>query len=178
MGPGTALVNSFRRMFQFSGRASRSEFWWSWIILYGVSTLILLYRGLPLTGPRTDALLTITLCVIVVPMVAVGTRRLADAGFWRWLFVLTVILGTLQQAAYFYAMPRASDFAMMTFMAERNDVDLPLSGYELRHVLRALRDDVLPWSARICAILCLILALFPSRRPQTRPDPSPAEVIQ
>ena len=131
MGPGTALLTTLRRSFQFSGRSIRSEFWWSWIILYGVATLILMYRGLPLTGPRTDALLTIALCVLALPMMAVGTRRLADAGVWRWLFVLTIALGTATQLAYMYAMPTATDFAMMTFQAERNDVNLPLSGYEL-----------------------------------------------
>jgi len=176
MGPGTALLTTLRRSFQFSGRSIRSEFWWSWIILYGVATLILMYRGLPLTGPRTDALLTIALCVLALPMMAVGTRRLADAGVWRWLFVLTIALGTATQLAYMYAMPTATDFAMMTFQAERNDVNLPLSGYELRHVLRALRDDVLPWSSRICAIACLVLALLPTRRAHTLNGPQIPEV--
>ncbi|MBP9183376.1 MAG: DUF805 domain-containing protein [Fuscovulum sp.] len=176
MGPGTALVTALRRAFDFSGRATRAEFWWAWLILYVWATLVMLYRGLPSTGPRTDALLTIVVCAIAVPMIAVGTRRLIDAGFWRWLFLLTVLLGTLQQLVYYFAMPSPMDFAMMNFMAERNDVNLPLSGYELRHLLLAVRDDVLPWTGRICAVLCLILALFPSRRTPRQTGPSPSEV--
>ncbi|MBK8439191.1 MAG: hypothetical protein IPL38_06645 [Rhodobacter sp.] len=27
----------------------------------------------------------LALCVLALPMMAVGTRRLADAGVWRWL---------------------------------------------------------------------------------------------
>ncbi|MBS0574420.1 MAG: DUF805 domain-containing protein [Proteobacteria bacterium] len=178
MGPGAALATSIRRAFQFSGRATRSEFWWTWLILYFVGIQIRMYRGLQPTGSREESLLTVALCLVALPMIAVGTRRLADAGFWRWLFVLTVALGTATQLAYMFAMPSPSDFAMMTIMAERNDVDLPMTGYELQSVMRTVRNDILPWSSRICAIACLILAAFPSRRVDLQPGQSASEATR
>jgi len=165
MGPVSALSSSLRGAFRFSGRATRSEFWWTWSLLYAFCMLLLLYRGLPITGPRADGIITILLCVLTVPMISVGTRRLADAGVWRWLFVLTFVLGTAQQALYMITMPSLGDLYAMSFQAEREGVRLPLSGYELHHSLRALRGDVLPWAAQISAILCLILAALPTRRP-------------
>lgn len=163
MGPVQAIGTSLRKSFQFSGGATRSEFWWTWPILYFLAIQIRMYRGLQPSGSSEESFLTIALCLVALPMIAVGTRRLADAGFWRWLFVLTVALGTATQLAYMFAMPSPSDFAMMTIIAERNDVDLPMTGYELQSVMHALRNDILPWSSRICAIACLILAAFPSR---------------
>jgi uncharacterized membrane protein YhaH (DUF805 family) len=163
MGPSQALRTSLRNTFRFSGRATRSEFWWSWAVFYGFAMLALLWRGLPATGPQTDAYLTLFLFALALPMMSVGTRRLADAGVWRWLFVITLLLGWAQQGIYMLGMPSLSDLYAMSFQAERNDVSLPLGGYEINHILRALRDDVLPWTGRILAALCLILAALPSR---------------
>ncbi|MFN3824879.1 MAG: DUF805 domain-containing protein [Pseudorhodobacter sp.] len=171
-----ALQSSLTGAFRFSGRASRSEFWWSWTLLYILATILLLYRGLPITGARADGILTVLLCAVAVPMVAVGTRRHADAGVWRLLFVLTVLLGTAQQAFYWVTMPSIGDFYAMSFQAERDGVTLPLTGYELHHALRALRNDVLPWTARILAILCLLLAMLPSRGAVTLSGPQSPEV--
>jgi uncharacterized membrane protein YhaH (DUF805 family) len=163
MGPGSALLLTIRRTFQFSGYAGRAEFWWSWVIFYFFATILLLYRGLSVTTPREDAFLTIALCIVAIPMISVGTRRMADAGIWRWFFLLAFALNWATQLAYMIAMPTASQFWMMTFQAERNDVELLLSGPELRTLLYTIRDDLLPWSAKVAAIGCLILALLPSR---------------
>ena len=80
MGPAEAIGNSFRKMFDYRGRASRAEFWWTWGMLYVAAMMILLYRGLPGTEIEIRIAATVILFAIALPMMAVGTRRLLDAG--------------------------------------------------------------------------------------------------
>lgn len=77
----------------FTGRASRSEFWWFTLFVILV-TSALTYLS--------EALASVFLVAILLPQLAVGTRRLHDigkSGWWQ-LFLLApvggiVILGTL-----------------------------------------------------------------------------------
>ena len=164
MGPTAAIRLSLRASFRFSGHAARSEFWWSWTILYFVAMAIAAIRGSAVTHGRGDAFLTLALCAVALPMIAVGTRRLADAGVWRWFFVLTVAVGTADQALRYATLPTASDIFALSFAAERSDVRLPLSWYEAHHLIRVVRNDILPWTGMILAVLCLVLAALPSRQ--------------
>lgn len=75
----------FSKYASFSGRASRSEFWW--FLLVGTLSLIILMQ------------LSITLYFIVslllfLPSLAVGTRRLHDtnrSGWWQLLNLIPII---------------------------------------------------------------------------------------
>ena len=176
MGPIAALTTTLRKTFQFSGRATRAEFWWSWVMLWFVAVGLDMNRYVPMFGTHSVAIMTILLCAVMLPMISIGTRRLADAGVWRWFFVLTVALSFAQQLFYIIPMPSASDLWMMGFQAERDDVTLPLSGYDTFKLLSSLRRDILPWAIRISAIACVLLALLPSRITYKNSGPNPFEV--
>lgn len=104
MGPAQAISSGFRKAFVFSGRASRSEFWWFFPV--GVALpLCGAALGISLNaGYWTNALLVLA---FAVPLFAVGARRLQDTGEsgldamtpWGHFFVsATVIHGFLRFA--------------------------------------------------------------------------------
>ncbi len=176
MGPATALMTTLRNTFRFSGRATRPEFWWSWALLWCVAVGLELLRARLSFGGSYPVTATLLLCAVMLPMISVGTRRLADAGVWRWLFVLCVALSIVQQLFYLLPALSASDFWAMQFRAEREDVTLPLSGHDMFHLFLALRRDILPWAIRLTAIACLLLALLPSRKAHLLSGPNLSEV--
>lgn len=109
-GFGTAVTRFFRGYIRFEGRASRSEYWW-------VSLAILLAYLLPVTISLTGALIAalaeyessalvvlgsliniggslLSLLVslaMFLPTITVGVRRLHDAGFSGWLYLLVLV---------------------------------------------------------------------------------------
>lgn len=163
MGPASALLTSLRKTFRFSGRATRAEFWWSWPMLWLVVFTLTRYQYLAWNNGQSQVMFIVLVWLVMVPMVSVGTRRLADAGVWRWFFVVSVALGVVLQLSYLVGPASASRFWMMEFQSERDGVDLPLSGYAMHHLVTALQTQILPWAAKLTALLCLLLALLPSR---------------
>jgi len=173
MGPAEAIGNSSRKMFDYRGRASRAEFWWTWGMLYVAAMMILLYRGLPGTEIEIRIAATVILFAIALPMMAVGTRRLVDAGVWRWFFVLTFVFGIVAQFIYRIPVPSAESLANLNIQFD--DRIVPASDVGYFPFLRALRD-IMPWIGRPLAILCLLLALLPSR--ETVPNTDIPKVTQ
>lgn len=109
MGFGQAIKHVFSNYANFQGRASRSEFWWWYLftlivnfVLYLVSAPLGLTVGATeyvigdgasatvVNIPGTPILSVIWGLAILIPMLAVGTRRLHDSGKsgWFWLFIL------------------------------------------------------------------------------------------
>jgi uncharacterized membrane protein YhaH (DUF805 family) len=79
MSFGQAISTVFRKYAEFTGRASRSEFWWfalfAVIVALGLSSL-------------SDALGAAWGFAILLPSIAVSVRRLRDAGFaWPMIFL-------------------------------------------------------------------------------------------
>ena len=93
MNFGEAIASGFQNYVTFSGRASRSEYWY-WVlftVLGGVATGIV-DRSLFDTS-TISPLNAIFSLVCFLPTLAVGVRRLHDidrTGWW-WLLVFTVI---------------------------------------------------------------------------------------
>ncbi|MEM1345797.1 MAG: DUF805 domain-containing protein [Pseudomonadota bacterium] len=87
-----SLRNCFDLAFTFSGRASRPEFWW--FILFWVMTYITLVvvAALSLPGVLGEAVVTVFLMAMLLPMLAVSFRRLQDTGRNGWL-AMTPIFG-------------------------------------------------------------------------------------
>lgn len=168
MSPVAALSSGLRGAFRFGGRASRAEFWWTWTILYVAAMMVIYYRSLPGTDPAVRVWCTVILCAIALPMISAGTRRLNDAGFWRWWFVVTFFVGVAAQL-YYFNKPTRLELQFWQVRMERADIDPWLSGYQIHDLLRWV-DAALPWIARPLAILCLVLALFPSRMTVSRSD--------
>ena len=79
-------VSVLKKYVEFNGRASRSEFWWFVLANFLVSILVGIIAGilhLPLS--------ILYFLAVLLPSIAVGTRRLRDAGFNPWLMVLGLI---------------------------------------------------------------------------------------
>lgn len=114
---GASLGEAVRRFFQryatFSGRASRSEYWW--VVLFHVlvylgtclvmAVLAGIADGIRPAASTPDgsipaavipvivlgALLGLYLLAVAVPMIALRTRRLHDANFSGWLQLLLLV---------------------------------------------------------------------------------------
>ena len=77
-----AVSTCFRQYATFSGRASRSEFWW--FALFTVIASIVA----SMLGEVVNALVSLAL---LIPSIAVGARRLHDIGKTGWLQLLWII---------------------------------------------------------------------------------------
>ena len=83
----------FSKYFDFSGRTSRKDFWLTWLclillgIVIGVVTMIL---------PVLLFISWVYGLIILIPSLAIGARRLRDAGFSPlWLLLLLIGIGAL-----------------------------------------------------------------------------------
>ena len=88
MSFGSAIATGFRKYADFTGSASRSEFWWFNLFLVLASTGV---------GAIWDSLQLAWFVVTLLPYLAVGVRRLRDAGFaWGLIFLgLVPLVGTV-----------------------------------------------------------------------------------
>jgi uncharacterized membrane protein YhaH (DUF805 family) len=95
---GGAIARGFKKYTLFTGRASRSEFWW-WYLFTNLVVLVLGFGGIILTsrdGRGTLGLLSVILFTvfalgIIVPTLALTVRRLHDAGY-SGLFALLLLV--------------------------------------------------------------------------------------
>ncbi|MGX5681504.1 DUF805 domain-containing protein [Schumannella luteola] len=111
---GQAVKRFFSKYAVFSGRASRSEFWWVWLfllllslVLAGIAGTVIGLTGTPtasgdgvqITAPGIVALVVVGLILLafIIPEIALTVRRLHDANFSGWLYLLHLIpyLGAL-----------------------------------------------------------------------------------
>lgn len=112
VGFGEAVKEGFNKYFNFSGRASRSEFWWwilfSWIVSWVVSTfltpdytsVIMQSSGDPqammstmmdfIASPGYIVSAIISLALFI-PTLAVSVRRLHDTGRSGWWYLLNFV---------------------------------------------------------------------------------------
>ncbi|MEM1429914.1 MAG: DUF805 domain-containing protein [Pseudomonadota bacterium] len=107
MGFQDAVRTCLSKYVTFSGRATRSEFWWFVLfLLLGNLLFGVIDRMLFGTGPEGEAysvLGAIFSLAMILPSIAAGVRRLHDkdmAGWW-YLLVLIPILGTLVLLFFF-----------------------------------------------------------------------------
>tara|TARA_B110000014_G_C19667899_1_gene350821 strand:+ start:70 stop:411 length:342 start_codon:yes stop_codon:yes gene_type:complete len=94
MNFGTAIKTCFTKYFTFSGKASRSEFWYFFLfgIIFGLVTLLIdIFLGFTIyeTGPINS----IFNLIVFLPFLSVSIRRLHDIGRsgWWYLIILTGI---------------------------------------------------------------------------------------
>ncbi|MDQ1058518.1 uncharacterized membrane protein YhaH (DUF805 family) [Arthrobacter globiformis] len=99
-----AVKRFFKKYATFSGRASRSEYWWWTLVSIGVSIIlnIIISAGSTtssLTGTATagpgsvfgTVLLVIWGLATLVPSLALSVRRLHDGNFSGWLLLLVLV---------------------------------------------------------------------------------------
>ncbi|MER1996796.1 MAG: DUF805 domain-containing protein [Arthrobacter sp.] len=102
---GEAVKRFFKKYATFSGRASRSEYWWWMLVNFVVVSVLSTWTGIA-AGTSVDqqtgalsspgfmfpyALLMIWSLAILVPSLALMVRRLHDGGFSGWLILLGLI---------------------------------------------------------------------------------------
>lgn len=80
-------VAVLKKYVEFGGRAGRPEFWWFVLANFIVSLLVGFVAGII----GVPALATIYSLAVLLPSLAVGARRLRDAGFSPWLLLLLLI---------------------------------------------------------------------------------------
>lgn len=100
MNFGTAIRTCFSNYAQFSGRASRPEFWWFFLFLtlmeIGLSAADAAIFGFDArTGETRSVLSGIFKFVVFIPLLAVSFRRLHDSGRPGWYVLLPMILTAL-----------------------------------------------------------------------------------
>ena len=99
------MINAYKNFFKgyvdFTGRSTRSEYWWIW--LTNMILLVPFYSAYfkVLTNPRNEAALMalggiaiiymIFGLALILPMLALTVRRLRDAGFhWALIFIIFI----------------------------------------------------------------------------------------
>lgn len=89
MEPVMAVKTCFRKFFDFTGRARRSEYWWFVLFTIIVSS-VFNYGGLLL--PALSFVGLLCSLVFMVPQCSALTRRLHDRGHSGWWVLILVIL--------------------------------------------------------------------------------------
>ena len=98
----SAIRSFFKGYANFSGRSTRPEFWWVWLL--NMVIFLPAYYSL-FTGVESDKAITniavFSMCIILfiiefVPLLALIVRRLRDVGIhWAYIFIVFVPLGAL-----------------------------------------------------------------------------------
>lgn len=97
-----AIRVCFIKYADFTGRASRPEFWW-FALFIALCASALTYLS--------ETASSIFLIATLLPLLAVGARRLRDGGNNpRWLFYLLIPVGGIIILAYYWAAPPAKSF--------------------------------------------------------------------
>ena len=95
MGFGQAVATCMAKFGVFSGRASRSEFWWFYLFATLMNLAAPFVGGLAFPANPTAAVSVpmIVELFFLVPLLAAGARRLHDTGRGGWwlLLILTVV---------------------------------------------------------------------------------------
>ncbi|MDQ0616768.1 DUF805 domain-containing protein [Arthrobacter globiformis] len=92
-----AVIRFFKKYATFSGRASRSEYWWWELVNTIVTILFYLVLGLTDANGTGEAsagpliLLGLWLMATIVPEMALTVRRLHDANLSGWIALLGLI---------------------------------------------------------------------------------------
>lgn len=97
-----AYKNFWKGYLNFSGRSTRPEFWWVWLLNMVIFFPVYysLFTGLEFDNPIIN-IAVFSMCIILllvefVPLLALIVRRLRDVGIhWAYIFIVFVPLGAL-----------------------------------------------------------------------------------
>ena len=95
----SAIRSFFKGYANFSGRSTRPEFWWVWLLNMVIFFPVYysLFTGLEFDNPISN-IAVFSMCIILllvefVPLLALIVRRLRDVGIhWAFIFIVLVPL--------------------------------------------------------------------------------------
>ena len=100
MGFMDALTTVFRTKYAtFSGRASRSEYWWAYLGYFVIATVLQIFAlvgGIILIDAGQLAILPTLIALVgifalIIPTIAVSVRRMHDTGKSGWMLLILII---------------------------------------------------------------------------------------
>lgn len=95
MNPITAYISAIKQPFNYSGTASRLEYWMcvvGFIVLSFIVGLVLALIGVEINGGAGGLIgLILWLFLIVLPSLSLAGRRLNDIGWPVWLVILCIL---------------------------------------------------------------------------------------
>jgi uncharacterized membrane protein YhaH (DUF805 family) len=95
MGFGESIKHVFSNLTNFSGRASRSEFWWFYLFLVIVEIIFAVILNVVVGNSSSGSLSTFLFYVIYVVLflasLSVSVRRLHDSNKSGWLVLLGLL---------------------------------------------------------------------------------------
>lgn len=109
-----AYKNFFKGFLDFTGRSTRPDFWWVWLMnnvfcipLYIIYFQMILNDGKevdPISGVAILSLYIILFMVLFIPSLALKVRRLRDAGL-HWAFIFFELIPLLAILSGFIFLP-------------------------------------------------------------------------
>lgn len=87
-----AIKSGFRNYVNFSGRASRSEYWYWTLFAVIVAIVAGILDGAMFPYQETGPFGAITALILLLPGIAVGIRRLHDIDRTGWWFLLALTM--------------------------------------------------------------------------------------
>jgi len=89
-----ALPLGFNKLFVFSGRSTRAEFWWMALFfeLLALGSDLSFYLNGMLSDPELEVFVIVWQALFFIPLIPIGTRRLHDIGRTGWWQLLTLTL--------------------------------------------------------------------------------------
>ncbi len=153
MGPIQAIKSGFSKAFEFSGRSSRSEFWWFnlFTFVFGILFVVIDTKifGHPYGRFNIVSLSSVFFLITVSPLLALGFRRFQDVGLSGNLSLILMLIG---YGIFFY-----NSFSQPSASVS--------TGFDLVEI------------AHLIATYCpLIICLFPSQNKPNQYGPNPTEV--
>lgn len=97
IGFGAAVQRAFKKYARFDGRASRSEYWFfvlgTFAIIFAlyIPAIIGAVADIPVLSIIFGLLALAFALAVFVPSLAVGVRRLHDAGYSGWVFLIAFV---------------------------------------------------------------------------------------
>ena len=93
----------FTKYVKFSGRASRSEYWWFLLFYLGINVIGIYLIPMLIINPLISGIASLAPIALFLPAISVAIRRLHDldrSGHWYWLIFIPLI-GSLIMLIWF-----------------------------------------------------------------------------
>jgi hypothetical protein len=147
-----AYKNFFKGFLDFSGRSTRSDFWWVWSInnIFCIPLYIIYFEMIlnarkeidPISGVAFLSLYIILSMVLFIPSLALKVRRLRDAGL-HWAFIFFELIPLLAIFSGFIFLPVLSlDGVILLILLAFPTKELDASTTD---ETREVQDEALPF---------------------------------